>query len=454
MTHIAAADQYMLGLGLGDEVYRVGGSVRDELMGRKPHDADYIVRGKTFDAIGRVLPKGKRPLKLRTGEIVGWETTVRDIGTLQIAMPRAEFSTGYGRHEFDIKCSPEIPLDLDAMRRDFTVNALYLRLKDRHIIDPLDGQYHLNGRLLKTTHPMSFQEDPLRMLRAMRFVATLGMVPTSSLRQEMRVHSDTMTGLTKKGVSGTAWDELSKLLMGARPDQGLRLGVETRALVVLLPELRRIVNHPSKSPYHDLTTDEHTFSALRAAAGLNLPLRVRVALLFHDTGKPEVEQDERPYYVGHEEASARLAREALTRLNVPKRLRDDVLVLIRRHMVGVSGRTRPAKVRTWRCELGDALLSDLFKHRLADIMGKGSIDYAAVEAITRLENIRAEAERDGVPTSPRGLAVNGQDAMAIGLEGQAIGEALRKLLHEVVSQPDKRHRDRDWQLERLRNLVR
>jgi hypothetical protein len=201
-----------------------------------------------------------------------------------------------------------------------------------------------------------------------------------------------------------------------------------------------------------MTTGEHTFTAIDAAAGMSLDLRVRLALLFHDAGKPEVAwrgADDRLHYYNngstedHEVASARLARKALDRLNTPKRLRNDVLTIVGRHMVSLSGKTKRAKVRRWRVELGDELLADLLKHRLADLMGKGTVDYDAMNALLRLETIRDEAARRGVPVNAKGLdGVDGHFLKDRGLAGKQIGRVLDRLLHEVVSQP--RLNNRNW----------
>ena len=233
---------------------------------------------------------------------------------------------------------------------------------------------------------------------------------------------------------------------------------DTGVMAVLLPELEPMLGFEQESRYHDLTTDEHTFVALEAAARYACALARAWALLFHDAGKPEsawIGEDGRKHYYSngetedHEVISARLAAAALARLNAPNTLRKDVDVLIRRHMVGLSGKTRPAKVRRWRCELGDELLADLFKHRLCDVMGKGSIDNAQLMALARLEQIREDAERHRVPKSVKELKINGHDAMERGLEGKQIGEVLTAILHEVVSQPDKQKLSREWQTQRL-----
>jgi tRNA nucleotidyltransferase/poly(A) polymerase len=294
----------------------------------------------------------------------------------------------------------------------------------------------------------------------------------------MTLHADAVDGLTEKGVSGTALDELCKLLMGRQVADALRDGRDTGVLAVLLPELAPVFSHDAESQYHDLTTDEHIFKTLERAAAFKCNLRTRMALLFHDSGKPEAgwySQDGRLRYYepsdeqwassasndgtrekpqDHAAIGARKARQVLTRLNAPRKLREDVATLCANHMVSVTGRTKPARVRQWRCQYGDDLLRDLLKLRLCDVMGKADlVDESAVAAIARLEKIRDEAEHEGVPTSPSDLAVGGKEAMSVGLQGPEIGRALRAVLHEVVSQPTKLHRSYSWQLGRLGALA-
>lgn len=448
----------------GAEAYRVGGSVRDEILGRKPKDADYVVRDMDLSELARAASAlGKvSALKLRDGRHVGVRVHVVGSGLVEIALPRTEVSTGPGHRDFEIVCKPDLSLEADAERRDFTINALYRDVITGVVLNPTTrGRHDIKHKMINTTHPDSFRDDPLRSLRALRFVSQLDFSLSKTCFHQMQMHADAVTGLTEKGVSGTALDELCKLLMGLRPDRALRYGRDTGVLGVLLPELEPMLGYEQGSRYHDLTTDEHTFEALRVAAAMNLSLRVRLALLFHDSGKPEAawtgEDGRKHYYsnsgttLDHEEVSARLAREALMRLNTPKRLRDDVITLIRRHMVPVSATTKATKVRRWRVELGDELLEDLLKHRLADCMGKGAINYDQVQAIARLEKIREDAVRQGVPSSPKDLKIRGGDIAAFGAKGREIGEIQRKLLDEVVCQPDRN--DRDWLLARAEKLV-
>lgn len=477
MTYLDRTDSFIRDLGL--DSYRVGGSVRDEILGRKSKDADYMIRNSLVEIETAIRASkeftstpgaGLGKLQLRDGTHVGWRVSIRGLGLIEIALPRTEESTGPGRQDFKIVADPNVGMALDSLRRDLTINAIYKNVADGEIVDPTGvGLADLQNKVIRTTHENSFRDDPLRMLRAIRFVSVLGFDPSDNLVGQLVKHHKSIDGLTVKGVSGTAWEELQKILMGNNVDTALRLARDTGVLATFLPELAPMIGFAQESKYHDMTVDEHTFSALFAAASLDFPLRVRVALLFHDSGKPEVAWrggDGRLHYYAHDDvegsenheyASERRADKALRRLNVEKSVLRDVKTLVRLHMVNASGKTKPSKVRRLRADLGDDLLRDLIRHRMADAMGKstGSISYDDLVSLDRIEKIRAEAQAKGIPASTKDLKdqglIDGKDIMELGVQGRGISEILDQLLHEVVSQP--KLADRDWLLGRAATLA-
>lgn len=457
------------------EVYRVGGSVRDEELGRRAKDSDYMVRGAGFESIAHELQShGAKisPLRLRDdGKQIGWRAKVRDIGVLEVVLPRTEISTGPSRHDFDIRLDPQLELVEDAQRRDFTINALYRNVKTGEIVDPLCvGLQHLAAHKLHTVHAHTFAEDPLRILRGLRFVSMLGFTFTKETQRQMRKHAEAVTGLTQKGVSGTALEELSKLLMGASPGIALQNMAETGVMAHFLPELQPMVDFDQRSRYHDHTTSDHVFAAVQHAANMHshAPLRVRMALLFHDSGKPTMawtdEVGLQHYYAltpkraielgagvnsleAHEAWSARHASDALHRLNAPKQLRKDVITLIERHMLPVWDDIKPFKVRKWRSELGDNMLRDLITHRTCDILAKGDIPpQEQLDALAWVANEQQRAIDMHVPVSVNDLPISGRDIVELGARGPQIGEVQRKLLHDVIAQP--KLNNRDWVLSR------
>lgn len=503
MTHSERIDNFMAGLGM--EVYRVGGSVRDELLGRKIKDCDYMIRGERLDTIRqRLNARGYdierfavSPLVLRDGRQAGWRVSGRGLGLVEIVLPRTERPRpalpGENTHRaFEIVLDPDLPLEEDAKRRDFTFNALYKPVREDEVlswpgapdktilynrkdgsvvIDPtgrgLDDLYH---RKVNVTHADSFRDDPLRTLRALRFVSTLDYELGAETYFLMREHAEAVTGLTAGGVSGTVLDEFSKLLMGQCPAKALRIARDTGVLSVALPELAAMLGFEQGSRYHDMTTDEHTFTALETAAHVGAPLRVRLALLFHDAGKPAtawVGKDGRKHYyrdkdhtsedridpfdghvqMDHEEYGAILWDEAAQRLGADRRLRDDVRTLIENHMVPCA-KVDPVRVRRERVRLGDDLLRDLYMMRSCDLSGKGEKNTKFLLNVGGLEAARAAAEGASVPTSPKDLEINGHDLIAEGITGRAVGDVLRAVLDEVVCDPSDLKRTREWQMDR------
>lgn len=492
MTYVERVDTLISRLGL--EAYRVGGSVRDELLGRRVKDCDYMVRGADLNTIRiRLYAEGERagidrfsvsPLVLRDRRQAGWRVSGRGLGLVEIVLPRTEVSTGPGHRDFEIVLDPDLPLTEDAKRRDFTFNALYVQMGglvhangSPVIHDPTRrGLFDLKHRLVNVTHADSFRDDSLRTLRALRFVSTLDYELGPETRWLMEQHAEYVTGLTQAGTSGTVLQELSKLLMGQCPAKALRLARDTGVLPVALPELAPMLGFNQGSRYHDMTTDEHTFTALETAAHVNAPLRVRMALLFHDSGKPETAwrgADGRLHYyrptkkqwaaldpaeqakgrpVDHEIAGAGIWDVAAGRLGADRKLRNDVRTLILSHMVPCE-KADPVKVRRERVRLGDDLLRDLYLMRMCDLSGKGNKNAKFLLNVGKLEAARAEAQGADVPTSPKDLEINGHDLIEAGLRGEKIGAILRAVLDEVVCDPSDLKRTRDWQLDRALRLA-
>jgi len=469
MTQIDQADTFITSLGL--EAYRVGGSVRDEVLGRRAKDADYMVRGSNLPEVRKRLMLAAHlkftkyncsSLKLRDERTVGCRFYGAGMGTIEVALPRTEVSTGPGRQDFEIVVDPALSLEQDSCRRDFTFNALYKLMPGGPVSDPTGAGLHdLQHKLIRTTHEDSFRDDPLRTLRALRFVSTLGFDDSRNTVEQMQKHAESVTGLTQKGVSGTVLDELSKLLMGADCARALRLARDTGVLAVLLPELAAMLGFDQGSRYHDLTTDEHTFKALETAAHVDAPLRVRLALLFHDAGKPAAAwtgKDGRKHYYANDEGSrdhevegSELWLAAAQRLNVPSALRKDVNTLILNHMVPVRPKVKSTVVRRQRVQLGDELLKDLFLMRSCDLTGKGkkvALDH--IHHIAMLEKVRKAAADENVPCSIRELNINGNEVKALGFVGRDIGRVLNTLLDEVACNP--KLNDHEWLISRAGEL--
>ena len=232
-----AIEDYVRSLGL--DAYLVGGAVRDELLGRESEDADFLV--PAVDAAGlqaALAAHGKVEELTVAGKPVGMRLYPRDRAIRALAPAGVEFaplrrerSTGTGRHEFEIVVDPEAGIADDLRRRDFTINAMARRLSDGELVDPYDGRADLEAGVLRTISEHSFAEDPLRIVRGLRFVSQLGLDPDETTLAQMVEHAELVTVVSGERVEAASaadgMGELSKLLLGREPRKALRLARDT-----------------------------------------------------------------------------------------------------------------------------------------------------------------------------------------------------------------------------------
>jgi tRNA nucleotidyltransferase (CCA-adding enzyme) len=458
-------EDYVRSLGL--DAYLVGGAVRDELAGLDSRDADFLVPGVDTEGLRTALASHGRVEDLVVADrLVGVRlhpnhARLRKLtpAGIEFAPPRKEVSTGPGRHDFEIVADPSLSVEDDMRRRDFTVNAMAKRLETGEFVDPLGGRADLESRCLRTVSPQSFREDPLRLVRALRFVSQLGFEPDEELLDQMREEAPAVKLVSGEriggGLAADGMGELSKLLLGAEPARALRLARDTGVLVELLPEFGAAIGFDQESRYHDLTVDEHTFAVVQAAADNGFSLAVRLAALFHDLGKPIVGwrgRDGRLHYYakpgfadrGHDQVGADLAAGALLRLRYPNVLRKRVVRIVRRHMFQ-AGKSDARRARRFLRRNGDELAFDLLDHKHADLLGKRGTDGEPppLEEIAALARFReAVKEELSSPHRLSDLAVDGNDLIELGIRpGPQLGRLLHDLLDVVVDEPALNTRD-------------
>ena len=456
-------EEYVRKLGL--DAYLVGGAVRDELLGLDSKDADFLVPGVDTEGLKRALePHGRVEDLVVANRLVGVrlyprDATVRRLAPagIEFAPPRKEVSTGPGRHDFEIVAEPSLPVEDDMRRRDFTVNAMARRLSTGELVDPLGGKLDLERRVLRATSTTSFAEDPLRLVRALRFVSQLGFEPDASTVQQMRDEAPAVRLVSGERIGGglhaDGLGELSKLLLGREPRRALRLARDTGVLVELLPEFERSIGFEQESRYHDLTVDEHTFAVVQAAADAGTSLAVRLAALFHDLGKAHVAwrgADGRLHYYAkpgysqrsHEQVGVELATQALNRLRYPNALRSRVCRIVRHHMFHV-GTGDARRARRFLAKYGDELAFELVDHKEADYRGKRSTGERPVVDLDKLDHFRQLLRHEqSSPHRLSDLAVDGNDLIELGFTpGPELGHVLRDLLHDVVEEPSENTRD-------------
>jgi tRNA nucleotidyltransferase (CCA-adding enzyme) len=430
---------------LGLDAWMVGGAVRDELLGRPVKDTDFVVPGLSHEQLADALaPHGKVEDLIVAERHVGVRLYPRDQEArklapagIEFAPPRIERSTGPGRHDFEILADPSLPLEEDMRRRDFTVNAIAKRLSTGEILDPLGGRDDLARRRLRMTGAESFRDDPLRIVRGLRFVSELDLDPDHETLAQMRGSAEQVHYVSAEriggGLAADGLGELSKLVLGARPAKALRLARDTGVLVQVLPEYAPAIGYGQRSDRQHLTLDEHLFAVVQAAADAGTELRVRLAALLHDLGKPEADRAGGD----HAELGARLAAGALTRLRYPTRLRAQVRAIVRAHAFDLRGDLDSLRARRFLHLHGDELAFDLLAHKRADLEAKT----VPTDELDRFERLLEEERRS--PHRLADLAVDGSDLLAAGFEeGPALGRALERLLERVVDDPSLNTRER------------
>ncbi len=302
------------------KIYRVGGAVRDALLGLPVRDHDWVVVGATPEALAAegYLPVGKDfPVFLHP-------TTCEEY-----ALARTERKTAQGYHGFAVHAAPDVTLEEDLARRDLTINAI-AQDADGVLTDPYGGQRDIAARVLRHV-TSAFAEDPVRILRVARFAARF--TDFSVAPETMQLMRDMVAaGEVDALVPERVWQELARGLMERQPSRMFEVLRGCGALKKLLPEVDRLWGVPQRAEYHpEVDTGVHLMMVLDMAAQLDAPLPVRFACLGHDLGKGTTPVADLPRHIGHEESSARLLKGLCQRLRVPTDCREIADVVAREH---------------------------------------------------------------------------------------------------------------------------
>lgn len=304
--------------------YLVGGAVRDALLGLPPGDRDFVVVGATpeamveagFRAVGRDFPVFLHP---QTGE--------------EYALARTERKSGRGYRGFVVHADPSVTLEDDLRRRDFTINAI---AQDEHgaLVDPFGGARDLQARVLRHVSE-AFVEDPLRVLRAARFMARLAplgfsVAPETMALMRQMAEGGELADLTPERV----WQELRRALASARPSAFLRTLHDCGALGAVLPEVEALYGIPQRADYHpEVDTGVHVEMVCDMAALLAPGDDViGFAALVHDLGKALTPAHVLPKHLGHEHAGVAPVQALCARLRVPNEHRELAVAACREHL--------------------------------------------------------------------------------------------------------------------------
>ena len=295
--------------------YIVGGWVRDKLLGLEPNDVDWVVTGSTpeemlslgYKQVGADFPVFLHP---ESGE--------------EYALARKEVSTGDGYHDFSVEFGPDVTIQEDLFRRDFTINSIAMDADTGEYIDPLYGMDDLKRHVLRENGVTTMEEDPIRVLRAGRFLAKFPFL-TETMKLQ---YVPSLESATPERV----FLEMTKALMTVKPSNFFRFLIKHNLAKTWFKEIHDMVGVPQTYKWHmEGDVFEHTMMVLDSAARDNQPLAVRFACLTHDFGKTTTPNDVLPRHSGHEDRGYYMLDVFLDRLKVPNGLRSSSKLTARYH---------------------------------------------------------------------------------------------------------------------------
>ncbi len=426
----------------GFEIYIVGGAVRDILTGNIVEDWDFTTNA-TPEQILEIFPEGFYDNQFGTVGIVHESSP----SPYEITTFRTEH--GYSDHRRPDKVSWGKSLNEDLARRDFTINAMALKLEQSEkgiansknpmhyalctmrLLDPFSGQSDLKDKLIRAVGNPSerFAEDALRMMRAVRIASQLGFTIEKNTFLAIQENSTLINKIAKERVK----EELFKILSSPNPYDGILNFRESGLLEEVLPELEKTFGVEQKSPgrHHIYDVGTHLLMSLKYCKSQD-PV-VRFACLIHDIGKPQtykkLDTGVITFY-NHEMVSTKIAANIADRLRFSKKEKDKLLTLVRWHQFSVTEMQTDSAIRRFIRNVGKDNIEDMLILRVADRLGSG-----AKETSWRHEDFKRRIiEVQKEPFSVRDLKIDGNDVMKVLRlrSGPKVGEILEKLFQEVV----------------------
>ena len=400
----------------GGIAYEVGGCVRDQLLGHENKDLDIEVFHLDASTLSKLLSRFGRINEVGVSfGVIKLRTSQGD--DLDFTLPRRESKTGRGHRGFQVDVDHTLSVAEAALRRDFTMNAIYRNLHDQTLIDPHGGISDLEQRVLRATSE-HFAEDPLRVLRGMQFAARFDAVMTSNTIELCRSLSHEYSSLAIERV----WNEWLKwATRSKRPSQGLKVLRDCGWIEHYseLAALSGVQQDPIWHPEGDVWI--HTLHVCDAAARIadreNLTDDERVILMFaalcHDLGKPSTTEfiDGRWRSPSHASVGVPLTDSFLTSIGCPRHYIEIVQALVAEHLVHVQSEATPRTVRRLSVRLGNASIVQLMRLVEADLAGRPPLPTTIPESLIRLMQV---AESTNVSLAKPGRIVMGRHLLQLG----------------------------------------
>jgi len=415
----------------GKQIFLVGGAVRDMLMGKKIHDWDLATDalpyevGSIFRAVnGKVIPTG-----IKHGTV----TVLYKNHSAEVTTFRTESEYSDGRRPDKINYALKIEDDL--CRRDFTMNAIALRLPENEIVDPFCGAKDIKKKIIRCVGKADerFNEDGLRPLRAVRFASQLGFEIEKNTLNAIPPALPTCAKVSWERIR----DEIEKILASPLPSCAFLHMEKTGLLKLYLQELA-VCRGVEQKGFHQFDVLDHCLLACDYAAQKGYSQILRMAALLHDIGKPDVHRlDESGVWTfyRHEEKSAKMSRIILNRLRFSNAFIDSVSHLVGEHMFLYTDEWSDTAVRRFIARVEEKNLEDIYDLRRCDTYGFSGKE-PDFRCINRLSDRVKEVLEKNRAFTIKDLAINGNDLISIGIKnGKMIGMVLRELLETVLDDP-------------------
>lgn len=425
----------------GFEAYAVGGCVRDFILGREPYDWDITTNAKP-EEIQKVFSNSVYENDFGTVAI-NTENADPKLKIIEITTYRLEEKYTDKRHPDIVKFTNKLENDLS--RRDFTVNAMALEIKNSkinsyEIIDPFNGQDDIKNKIIRAVGNPSerFNEDALRLMRAVRFAMQLYFAIEPKTAEAITKNSGDIVAISKERVR----DELIKIIKTKNAMPGIEMLNEFGLLKHIMPEIKEGIG-VGQNKHHIYTVWEHNLRALDWAAKNNYKVEVRAASLLHDVGKPRAKQGDGPdsTFYNHEVIGAKMTSVMLERLKFPKKFVEKVALLVRYHLFYYNvEEVSESSVRRLVKNVGPENMDDLLEVRMADRKGSG-VPKAEPYKLRHLRAIIEKVSKD--PITVKMLRINGDDFIKeLTMEpGPKMGYILNILLDVVLDEPKNNNKE-------------
>ena len=407
----------------GYEAFLVGGCVRDSILGRSIHDYD-VTTSATPDEMMEVF-KGKRIIE--TGLQHGTITIVIDGEGYECTTYRIDGHYSDSRRPDSVTFTRSLEEDLK--RRDFTINAMAYN-NEAGLIDPFNGLEDIEHYKIRCVGRAEdrFSEDALRILRAIRFASQLGFVVDSDVSLNIHKMYKNLENISIERINS----EFCKIALSS--EFYIQIGLFREVFSLFIPEIKDMFGFQQNNPYHMYDVWNHTVHAIEYCESDDLV--TRLAVFFHDIGKPHCYQDGEDgirHFKGHGRVSADMTDKIMKRLRFDNDTREKVVELVYYH--DATFEVGKKYVKRWLHKIGEEQFRRLLNVRRADI--KAQADMAQKTRLQKIDNIEyilEEVLQDDECFSLKDLAVNGKDLITIGYKpGKEIGEVLNNLLDLVIS---------------------